>query len=61
MRASHVLSKTRNASLTFSKSTPDIIFPELQRSHPADLSGFELRPKVCGGMRRREDLDQIPL
>lgn len=60
MRATHILSKTRNASLIFSKSAPATIFPELQRSHPVDLSGFELRPKVCGGMCKREDLDQIP-
>lgn len=61
MRAAHVLSNTRNASLTFSKCTLDTIFPELQSSHPADLSGFELKPKVCGGMCRRKDPNQIPL
>lgn len=61
MRAAYILSKTGNASLTFSKSAADTIFPEMQRSHPATLSGFELRPKACGGMCRREDLEQIPL
>lgn len=60
MGAAHILSKARNAAVTFSKLTPGRIFPELQRSHPAALSGLELRPKVCGGMCRR-DLDQIPL
>lgn len=60
MGAAHILSKARNASVTLSKPTPGRIFPELQRSHPAALRGLELRPKVCGGMCRR-DLDQIPL
>lgn len=61
MRVTHVLKKTGNASLTFFKAAPDTIFPQLQRSHPADLSGFELRLKVYGGMCQREDLDHIPL
>lgn len=61
MRVTHVPKKTGNASLTLPKSAPDTIFPQLQRSHPADLGGFELRFKVCGGMCQREDLDHIAL
>lgn len=60
MGAAHILSKGRNASVTFSKPIPGRIFPELQWSHPAALSGLELRPKVCTGMCRG-NLDQIPL
>lgn len=56
MRAAHLLSKARNASLTFPKSLPDTILPKLQRNHPADLGGFELRLKVCVRMNGREDL-----